>query len=42
LALNRENVDFFNIGKGIGTRTLELYQVIYETFWKNALICPRN
>ena len=30
LALNKGNGDFFNIGTGIGTKTLELYQVIYE------------
>jgi UDP-glucose 4-epimerase len=30
LALNKGNGDFFNIGTGIGTKTLELYRVIYE------------
>ena len=29
-ALNGGDGDFFNIGTGIGTKTLELYQVIYE------------
>jgi UDP-glucose 4-epimerase len=31
LALNNGNGDFFNIGTGIETKTLELYRVIYES-----------
>ena len=30
LALDKGNGDFFNIGTGIGTKTSELYRVIYE------------
>lgn len=30
LALDKGNGDFFNIGTGIGTKTLELYRVIFE------------
>lgn len=29
-ALNKGNGDFFNIGTGIGTKTRELYRIIYE------------
>lgn len=33
-ALKKGDGDFFNIGTGIGTKTLELYQIIYQNFKK--------
>ncbi|MBW2047929.1 MAG: GDP-mannose 4,6-dehydratase [Deltaproteobacteria bacterium] len=42
LALDRGSGDFLNIGTGVGTRTLDLYEIIFEEFKKVRPELPEN
>jgi len=41
-ALEKGSGDFFNIGTGIGTKTLDLYQIIFEAFQEQIPAMPQE